>query len=227
MPIIHDSELGEIIVRRHAWSKGFRATMKPNGKLHVSVPSVMPMIMVKRQIKSMRTHLKEFIAKQPLNLYDEGSSIGKTHSLRVRQGGRFAVSAHGSQLIVTLGSDSLSSERVQNAIRTSAIKIIRKQARDYLPGRLAELSRAHNLNYVKVRLSHAGTRWGSCSSSGTISLNIGLMNLPYELIDYVLLHELAHTKHMNHSEAFWKLVEKMDGDYKLHRKVLKTFSPSI
>ena len=74
---------------------------------------------------------------------------------------------------------------------------------------------------------HANTRWGSCSSRGTISLNIGLMKVPEVLIDYVILHELAHLNHMDHSEAFWQEVSEHDPQYRLHRKRLKQFSPGV
>ena len=76
-------------------------------------------------------------------------------------------------------------------------------------------------------MSHANTRWGSRSSSGTISLNIGLMNLPQELSDYVILHELAHINHMDHSEKFWAEVAEHDPKYKQHRKALKEYSPGV
>ena len=76
-------------------------------------------------------------------------------------------------------------------------------------------------------MSHANTRWGSRSSSGTISLNIGLMNLPQELSDYVILHELAHINHMDHSEKFWAEVAEHDPKYKQHRKALKGYSPGV
>jgi len=82
-------------------------------------------------------------------------------------------------------------------------------------------------SYERVRFSHASSRWGSCSSGGTVSLNITLMRLPDRLIDYVLIHELAHTKHMNHSAEFWAEVEKHDPGYKRHRKALKMFSPFV
>ena len=106
-------------------------------------------------------------------------------------------------------------------------KILMKKAKEYLPYRLEFWAKKFGYSYEKVRLCHAGTRWGSCSSRRTISLNIGLMNVPEVLRDYVILHELAHLNHMNHSEAFWAEVGEHDVYYKEHRRKLKGFSPGV
>ena len=106
-------------------------------------------------------------------------------------------------------------------------KQLMKRAREYLPYRLEYYAKLHGYEYDKCRLTHANTRWGSCSSNRTISLNIGLMNIPEILRDYVILHELAHLNHMDHSKAFWAEVEKHDRNYKVHEKKLKLFSPGI
>ena len=63
--------------------------------------------------------------------------------------------------------------------------------------------------YRRLTVRGQRTLWGSYSSSGTLSLNYKLLFLPSELVDYVVLHELAHTRHMNHSRAFWRLLERM------------------
>lgn len=106
-------------------------------------------------------------------------------------------------------------------------KVLTKQAREYLPYRLEYFAKLYGYSYEKCRLSHANTRWGSCSSNRTISLNIGLMKVPEPLRDYVILHELAHLNHMDHSKEFWKEVGEHDKNYKAHEKKLKMFSPGI
>ena len=78
-----------------------------------------------------------------------------------------------------------------------------------------------HLNFKKIRLSSAKTRWGSCSYDNTISINWRLSLLPLELLDYVLVHEIAHIKEKNHSSAFWKIIANHCIDFKVKRKVLK------
>ena len=97
----------------------------------------------------------------------------------------------------------------------------RQQARLLIEARVAFFAEKHQLQYAKVRISSARTRWGSCSSKGTLSFSWRLIRTPPEVVDYVILHELAHTVHHNHSKRFWKLVEKLMPDYKEQRKQLR------
>ena len=106
-------------------------------------------------------------------------------------------------------------------------KVLTKKARAYLPYRLEYYAKLYGYTYEKCRLNHANTRWGSCSSRRTISLNIGLMRLPKHLQDYVIIHELAHLNHLNHSASFWREVGLHDQDYKKHEKELKNFQPGF
>ena len=78
-----------------------------------------------------------------------------------------------------------------------------------LPERLRELARHHGLEVSRVIVRNQRTLWGSCSRRGAISLNWRLMLMPPEVRDYILLHELAHLKHANHSRRFWTAVESM------------------
>ena len=86
-------------------------------------------------------------------------------------------------------------------------KIKREEAREKLGKRLSELAQKHNFQYNRVSIRNQKTRWGSCSSKDNISLNMKLLHLPEHLIDYILLHELVHTRVKNHSKSFWDELE--------------------
>ena len=106
-------------------------------------------------------------------------------------------------------------------------KLMKKQAEEYFPYKVAFYAQKHGFAYERVRLMNAKTRWGSCSTRGTLSFNIALMKLDPPLRDYVIIHELCHIKEMNHSKNFWALVASLDPHYKLHRQSLKTHSPYL
>jgi predicted metal-dependent hydrolase len=106
-------------------------------------------------------------------------------------------------------------------------KRLRKEAEFWLKHRLHALAAQHGFSYERVRIMNARTRWGSCSSRGTISLNVALMRLPEELRDYVILHELTHTREMNHSKAFWAELGRYYPSYKVARRRMKKYSPHL
>lgn len=90
----------------------------------------------------------------------------------------------------------------------------RAEARRVLQERVAELARQFGYTFKKVRISGARTRWGSCSSSGTLSFTWRLVMAPPDAVDYVIVHELAHFDHPNHSRAFWQRVGELMPGYK-------------
>lgn len=96
-------------------------------------------------------------------------------------------------------------------------------AKRMLVGRLREIAKIYDFHYAKVTIRKQKTRWGSCSAKNNISLNINLVRLPEDLRDYVLLHELVHTRIKNHSKAFWAELDKFMGGNakKLAKKVKK------
>ncbi|MGC8820969.1 MAG: M48 family metallopeptidase [Fervidobacterium sp.] len=98
---------------------------------------------------------------------------------------------------------------------------LKRYAENYLTKRTKELSFQTGLKFNKVLVKEVKTRWGSCSSKGTISLNWLLIMAPRKVIDYVIIHELAHTVHMNHSKKFWELVEKLFPEWKVCRYWLR------
>lgn len=95
------------------------------------------------------------------------------------------------------------------------------KAKHYLAQRIKVLSRATGLPYQSVIFRTQKTRWGSCSETNVISLNTSLIFLVQPVVDYVIIHELAHTVHFNHSPAFWRLVERYVPHYERHRKMLR------
>jgi len=97
----------------------------------------------------------------------------------------------------------------------------KKQAKALFEEESRLYSSQMNCGYTKLRLSSAKTRWGSCSSNGTISINFSLYFAPIEIRHYVIIHELAHVKHQNHSSRFWNFVARFDPNWKTHRGWLK------
>jgi predicted metal-dependent hydrolase len=102
--------------------------------------------------------------------------------------------------------------------------IDRKTAKTQLIERLHQLSKQHGFTYNKVFIKNQKTRWGSCSEKNNINLNYNLVRLPDELIDYILLHELVHTRIKNHSSMFWDALDRIIGNAKELDKKLKNYS---
>ena len=94
-------------------------------------------------------------------------------------------------------------------------------AKDYFPKRAAHFLPLTGGSFSRITIRDQKTRWGSCSGKGTLSFNWRLMLAPPAVLDYVVVHELCHLTHMDHSKAFWTLVESVCPDYRIHRKWLK------
>ena len=99
----------------------------------------------------------------------------------------------------------------------------RTEAREVLEKRINMLSERYSFSFNKLNIRNQKTRWGSCSSSNNINLNAKLLHLPHDLIDYVVLHELVHTKIKNHSNDFWNMLDKYIPNSKSYDKRLKKY----
>lgn len=106
-------------------------------------------------------------------------------------------------------------------------KALRERAREHFSGRLAPLAEVLGVGVPPLALSSARTRWGSCSTRSGIRLNWRLIHFPGAIIDYVVIHELAHLRHMNHSPRFWSLVEVACPDYRAARVELQRLAAHI
>lgn len=228
---IVDKEFGEIKIRKNKLARSVKLSVGVDGSLRASIPYYSPEFAVRRLVNGNRDEIRKMLATHNAkNSYQDGDLIGKTHALFLRKfsGEEIKISNEGNQILVQIPQElAFENPLVQSEIRKTVSKILRKQAKAYLPRRIDFLAEKYGFSFEKLRFSHTGTRWGSCSSSGTISLNIALMNLPHHLIDYVIIHELCHTRQMNHSSKFWQEVEKYCPDYKKYVQEIKQFSPSI
>ncbi len=98
---------------------------------------------------------------------------------------------------------------------------LRRRAKELLPCRVKALAEAVGVTYERISIRCQSTRWGSCSAKGNLNFNCLLMLCPKEVTDYVIIHELCHRKHMNHSKAFWKAVEEYCPDYQVQKQWLR------
>ena len=100
-------------------------------------------------------------------------------------------------------------------------KLYIAQAKDWISKRVSHFATAHNLEFKNIKINKAKTRWGSCSHINNLNFNYRLILAPEYVLDYVVIHELAHTVHKNHSSNFWDFVEIMMPEYKKEKNWLK------
>ena len=123
---------------------------------------------------------------------------------------------------IRLGESELPSPSANQTVQGVVQAWMQRRALQVLPERTLHFAGVHALQVRRITLRSQKTRWGSCSSKGAISLNWRLIQTPSFAQDYVILHELMHLRHMNHSAKFWEAVEQVCPDYKAAEKWLKT-----
>jgi len=107
------------------------------------------------------------------------------------------------------------------------LKELTKKAKKIMPIKVAYFADKMGVTYGRISIRHQRTRWGSCTEEGNLNFNALLMNMPNELIDYVVVHELAHRKQMNHSKQFYAEIAKILPDYKNREKKIKEIESGI
>jgi Predicted metal-dependent hydrolase len=123
-------------------------------------------------------------------------------------------------LILTDAKFQLSFSKLLSA-RQEFTNWYKTQARIVISKRVFFFADPHKFKYTKIRITSARTRWGSCSSNGTLSFSWRLVMAPLEIVDYVVLHELVHTQIKNHSKKFWLRLSEILPEYKIHVRWLK------
>lgn len=115
----------------------------------------------------------------------------------------------------------------QAKIKKLITRFLMQTAEQYVTPRTKQLAEKMQVQYTKISYGEHKSQWGSCHISGALTFNWRLVHAPVAVIDYVIIHELAHRTHHNHSAAFWALVAKYDPQYSVHRNWLKKYGVSV
>jgi len=219
--------VGEVTLSKRKGTKSIRLSVGPTGKVRVGIPYWLPYSAGLEFASQRRDWISKHQPDTKSDLLAHGSRIGKSFRLDfVHEPGRAknATRIQANSVRVVSGLD-ISSPSLQIQAVRAAERALKKEAEALLPGRLNELAKRNGFSYRSVKVKRMTSRWGSCSSNKIITLNYYLMQLPWQLIDYVLVHELVHTKHLNHSKHFWADFEEVTPNAKQIRKLLKDHRP--
>ncbi len=222
--------VGPVTLIKRAQSRSLRLTVTAGG-VQVSMPRWTPFSAGQAFALTNIDWILAELEKQPQPLLESGQKIGKMHYLRFEQvlNDQAATSrVTATEVIIKLHHGEHSTEAaVQKRAHATAVRALKREAERLLPPRLQTLATKHGKQYSSVGVKQLKRRWGSCDSHQVITLNLYLMELPWEYIDYVLLHELSHTVEMNHGPAFWRTLLAMEPRAKDLSKQLKRHQPVI
>jgi predicted metal-dependent hydrolase len=221
--------IGQVTLYKNRRSRSIRIKVRSNHDTLVTLPHWMPYKAALNFVNSQT----DWIIKQQQQaavLVDK-QAIGKAHHLYFRHdqaANSVRSRVNQTEVIVTLPAQiEYAGQLAQSTAYQACIKALKNESQTLLPQRLRLLAEGGSFVYKDVHTRNLKSRWGSCSQDNTIGLNIFLMKLPWQLIDYVLLHELAHTRVHNHSSKFWDELSKYAPNYKQLRRQLHSFHPDF
>jgi predicted metal-dependent hydrolase len=222
--------IGTTTITKRRDSRSIRLSFDSKGGVKVSIPYWLP---YQSGISFALDRIDWILEHQPeqSRLFRAGDRIGKAHhmslipdmavkSTQVRQKGSEIVIKYPSQL-------DFDDPIVQTAAERGAKKALWIEGERLLPQRLKLLADKHGFDFKNITVKQLKTKWGSCNQKHEITLNYYLMQLPWHLIDYVLIHELVHTEHLNHSDGFWQKFEEVLPGAKKIRNELKAYKTSV
>ncbi|HWR01168.1 MAG TPA: SprT family zinc-dependent metalloprotease [Chlorobaculum sp.] len=218
-------------VRISSRARYARLKISPHEGLVVVIPEgfdtkLVPGIVESRMEWIVRVQ-RSFDRRRLVDLSDTGAAlpsmidlagIGETWRVTYRSQPRQGVSVResGADELVVAGA-----VHEQALCRSALERWLKRRAESKLVPQLVRLAAIHDFSISAVSVRKQKTRWGSCSSRGRVSLNLKLLFLPPLLVRYIMVHELCHTLHMNHSARYWKAVARFDPDYLLHDREMK------
>lgn len=217
-----------IDVYKRRGNRNLRMSVTPRGVVRVSIPTWAP---YKAGVAFAQARI-DWIKQQsrPTVLLTHNQAVGKAHHLNfeVADVARPTSRLSGSSITIRYPAHlTAGSEAVQAAAQRAAVRALRQQAEQLLPQRLASLAKQHDFTYASVSIKQLRGRWGSCDQNKHIVLNLYLMQLPWELIDYVILHELVHTRILKHGPPFWAEMEQYVSKLSAIRKQMRAQQPIL
>lgn len=225
--VINMPGIGPVTLQKRANTRSIRLHVQ-GSKVKVTLPNRVPYAMAEQFLKSRQDWVLQNIV--PASVITDGAYIGKQHRVQIQHKDTSRPSARVGNITIAvtlpIGLDQASSE-AQRVIIRAAEKALLSETTNTVASRLNDLAFEHGFTVKSVTVKRLRSRWGSCDAQQNITLNSYLAQLPWPLIDYVLIHELAHTRHLNHSSAFWDEVAAILPDYKARRMQTKAHSPHV
>lgn len=202
--VVQLKSIGTVTFFKNRRSKSIKISVKPDKSVLVSFPVFCTSKEVMAFVQKNETWIGQQQKKMELrkSRIDSNSEINtKLHKVIFSLGKKYDVKTKES--VVQITAIDFDSDESQNFIEDILVQIYRYEAKKLLPPRLTKLAERYGFEFQKVTIRNNKRNWGSCSSKNNISLNLQMMKLPDNLIDYILLHELVHTEIKNHGEKFW------------------------
>lgn len=203
--VVHYKSIGQVTFNPNRRSKSMKISVRPDKSVLVSYP----FFVKEKEILTFLAKHESWVIQQQQKAgekrkrFREGMVIKtRIHTIEFHLSHRSYIEPKGD--VLKFYAPSFQDEEVQLDIEHMLTKVYRLEAHIILPRRLQELARQHGFSYNQVSIRNNKRSWGSCSSRNNISLNLQMMKLPDELIDYILLHELVHTEIKDHSQRFWQ-----------------------
>jgi len=228
--------LGEVDFVRSKRARKMSIIVKPFSHVRVTVPERVSLKTAEKFVtekydwiiqSKQRVEAKE----KRYTIFNENTEFrSKTHQLTFKpiDTEKVSIEINSDKLTITYPYNvKLEQKQMQDFIRKGIVETLKIEAKAFLPNRVKELANIHGFNYKRLTLRNNKTRWGSCSHDNNLNLNIHLMRMPNNLIDYIIIHELCHTIEKNHGRQFWALVEKTLPNSKTYDKQLKNYNPHI
>ncbi len=220
--------VGTVTLYKHRATRNIRLSVTHDGKVRVSLPFWAPYKLGKIFVEQKKNWLLAHISSAPL--IKNKSRVGKAHQFLFEHkpvvSASSRVANNNISIVMPVGA-LLESPIIQGVARKAAVRALKLEAKAILPSRLALLAGKHGFTYRSVTIKELRGRWGSCSQNNEIVLNCYLMQLPWELIDYVIMHELVHTQILAHGKLFWDKLSIYVPNLPDVRKQMRQMQPSI